>query len=260
MSERDSICASEEKPEEWKPLVGFEGRYEISSYGRVQSLDSLDRLGRRHKGKVLDNARISGRYLYVRLMRECRVVSKAVHIAVLEAFVGPRPTGMHGCHDPDRDTRNNRLSNLRWDTPSANQQDKIRHGTIARGERNGFAKLAVWQVSLAVAAYEHGVLVGSVAKAIGVNRNHVTHLATGKVWSHLRFAPTTESQSKTLRDWASVSQRIGRVRHSLTITKRADKRQMLEREIVSLHDRERDLIAIACTYWDTRIAKLSAIA
>src|SRR5437762_1567770 len=31
---------------------------------------------------------------------------------VLTAFVGPRPTGFHACHFPDRSRGNNRLDNL----------------------------------------------------------------------------------------------------------------------------------------------------
>jgi hypothetical protein len=50
-----------------------------------------------------------------------------MHILVLEAFVGPRPAGMEGCHWDD-DPTNNHLSNLRWDTRSANARDAVRNG------------------------------------------------------------------------------------------------------------------------------------
>jgi len=35
---------------------------------------------------------------------------------------------MEGCHN-NGDKDNNRLSNLRWDTPSSNSLDLVRHGT-----------------------------------------------------------------------------------------------------------------------------------
>jgi hypothetical protein len=50
-----------------------------------------------------------------------------VHILVLEAFRGPRPEGHAACHN-DGDVGNNHLSNLRWDTYSANNLDIVRHG------------------------------------------------------------------------------------------------------------------------------------
>ena len=36
----------------WKDIVGYEGLYQVSSLGRVRSLDVVDRLGRLHKGKI----------------------------------------------------------------------------------------------------------------------------------------------------------------------------------------------------------------
>lgn len=56
-----------------------------------------------------------------------------VYIAplVLTLFTGPRPDGLECCHW-DGDPSNNSLSNLRWDTRSANHMDKRRHGTSGR--------------------------------------------------------------------------------------------------------------------------------
>lgn len=65
-------------------------------------------------------------YLRVSLIRDGRVCSRTVHNLVLMAFVGPCPQGMEGCHYPDPDRANNRLSNLRWDTHSENARDKYR--------------------------------------------------------------------------------------------------------------------------------------
>lgn len=54
-------------------------------------------------------------------------IPRKVHRLVLEAFVGPRPDAYQGCHY-DGDPTNNRLDNLRWDTASANNKDRVRHG------------------------------------------------------------------------------------------------------------------------------------
>lgn len=121
--------------EEWRPVVGYEGRYDVSNLGRVRSVDRevLTRWGPRlRKGKILAasiNQRTgyrvatlsdkqSGRKLYYAL----------VHRLVLEAFVGPCPPGMECCHG-DLDRSNAALSNLRWDTRSANTIDAVNHQT-----------------------------------------------------------------------------------------------------------------------------------
>lgn len=51
-----------------------------------------------------------------------------IHVVILTTFVGPRPSGMEGCHI-NGDPADNRLENLRWDTHASNMQDAIRHGT-----------------------------------------------------------------------------------------------------------------------------------
>lgn len=52
----------------------------------------------------------------------------AIHVLMLESFVGPRPKGMEGCHWDD-DKMNNTLDNLRWGTKADNVQDSVRNGT-----------------------------------------------------------------------------------------------------------------------------------
>jgi hypothetical protein len=84
--------------------------YEVSNWGRVYS----------HKrGKLLKPWANGKEYLFLGISGR----NRPVHQLVLEAFVGPRPSGMEGCHF-DGHSRNNRLMNLRWDTPEANRQDR----------------------------------------------------------------------------------------------------------------------------------------
>ncbi len=116
--------------EQWKTVVGYEGYYEVSDMGRVRSVDRtvVTSLGpRRYRGKILSIATDNNGTMYVQLYRDKKSKPKRVHVMVLESFVGPRPDGMVGCHYDD-DHSNNSLNNLRWDTPSANEQDKIRNG------------------------------------------------------------------------------------------------------------------------------------
>jgi len=125
--------------EEWRAVVGFEGRYEVSSMGRMRSLgrtETFNRLlnnGRRgdvtrtKKTKLLVGSLGSNGYLTVRLKGK----TFTIHRLVLTAFVGARPEGQAACHNDGKST-NNTLSNLRWDTYQANNMDRARHGTWPR--------------------------------------------------------------------------------------------------------------------------------
>lgn len=121
-----------ETTESWRPVVGFEGLYEVSDQGRVRSLDRVT-TGRwgaaAYRGRMLlpDRNNPDG-YERVTLQRAGKRIRRAVHHLVLEAFVGPRPDEAEACHG-DGDPANNVASNLRWDTHSANIRDKRAHGT-----------------------------------------------------------------------------------------------------------------------------------
>lgn len=120
--------------ETWKPVVGYEGYYEVSNHGRLRSLDRIVYAGqgrtRRHSGGNLNPAKGDTGYLEVRLSREGKSKIHKVHRLVLAAFVGPCPPGMEGCHN-DGDRMNANLDNLRWDTRVGNFADKELHGTCA---------------------------------------------------------------------------------------------------------------------------------
>jgi hypothetical protein len=119
--------------EQWRPVVGWEGYYEVSDHGRVRS---VERLVRRKDGRTrAAPSRIlgtpfakTGGYPVVNLWRDNKGRVEKVHRLVLAAFVGPCPEGMEGCHN-DGDPTNSHLDNLRWDTHSGNVQDTIGHGT-----------------------------------------------------------------------------------------------------------------------------------
>lgn len=120
--------------EQWLPVVGWEGYYEVSDHGRVRSVDrkSVFRDGRTMflKGRVLRTVATPYGHLSVGLKRNGTRKTAKVHRLVLEAFVGPAPEGMECCHN-NGDAADNRLGNLRWDSSSANKWDIIKHGRSA---------------------------------------------------------------------------------------------------------------------------------
>lgn len=102
----------------WKPVVGFEGKYEVSNRGRVKSYV-------RKKGELLKPGFSSTGYLTVALGRGN---SRTLHSLVAEAFIGTRPEGYEVLH-ADGTRTNNCVSNLSYGTRADNIQDSIKHGT-----------------------------------------------------------------------------------------------------------------------------------
>lgn len=116
---------------EWRPVVGFEGRYEVSNDGRVRSVDRVDHLGRHWKGRVR-KAQISRGYPAISMTESdtpgARHVVRRIHVLVAEAFIGPRPPGAVTRH-LDGDAQNNHVSNICYGTYGENLRDSVRHGT-----------------------------------------------------------------------------------------------------------------------------------
>ena len=127
--------------EEWRPVVGYEGLYEVSSHGRVKRVTSRvwNRKGYwlTRKERVLKLGRDQDGYLHVTLSKEGKCLTQKVHRHVLKAFVGSPPDGaltrhLNGVRD------DNRLENLAWGTDAENMADMEVHGTRRRGKAHHF--------------------------------------------------------------------------------------------------------------------------
>lgn len=172
--------------EMWKPVVGYEGLYEVSDKGRVKS---LARMSRHPRPVAIPDRLIAGSVSRdgrrrVTLHRDGRQRVVLVHKLVAEAFLGPRPPGME-CRHMDGDCDNNATWNLAYGTAKENAADRERHGNTLRGERHGSSKLTDSQrihiaylrrcarmTQRAVAA-KYGVSQCCIGNAVAYVRDHL---------------------------------------------------------------------------------------
>jgi NUMOD4 motif len=105
--------------ERWRPVVGWEGYYEVSDLGRVRS---VARVAMRRNGsplpirpRVLKPSRTHGGHPAVLLERYPEKRHPLVHTLVLEAFFGLRPDSTAVARHKDGDINNLAASNLTWD-------------------------------------------------------------------------------------------------------------------------------------------------
>lgn len=122
----------------WRPVPGYEGRYQVSNLGRVRSLRTkrvrhasgeVERVRAWFQMKLqLSNRSSSYRkqcikepqpYVSVLLVKNDSKKHINVHRLVMLSFVGPCPQGMCVDHK-DGNKHNNRLSNLEYVTLSEN--------------------------------------------------------------------------------------------------------------------------------------------
>lgn len=171
----------------WKPVVGYEGFYEVSDLGRIRALVRIvkhPRGGtRRYPGKILEPH--EDRYLKVGLSKHGKAMTRRVHQLVMLAFVGPCPTGMQVCHS-DGINHNCALSNLYYGTPKRNCQDRSAHGKTARGTKNHKAVLDEMKVAELRSIYARGAATQrEIATMFGVSQCTVWRTIKGKTWGWL---------------------------------------------------------------------------
>jgi len=175
--------------EEWRPIEGYEGLYEVSNLGQVRSLDRFmngpNGEQRPLKGKLKKPTKNFKGYYIVNLYREGKPATHSVHRLVAIAFLGQPPEGHFVCHGP-KGQQCNEVTNLSWGTPQKNQKDRFRDGTDSRGEKCNLAKLNETQVREIRRLLESTSMTQKeIAEMFGVSRGNIHNINARKTWGHL---------------------------------------------------------------------------
>lgn len=120
--------------ETWKDIEGYEGIYQISTFGRVKALakvvNYIDGRKRKYKELLLNLNRTDGHgYSAVSFYKEGIVTQLRVHRLVAQAFL-PNPLNLPCVNHKDGNPKNNYVNNLEWCTYSENTLDGIKRGSI----------------------------------------------------------------------------------------------------------------------------------
>jgi hypothetical protein len=181
--------------EEWRPVVGYEGLYSVSSLGRVRSEERVvevvaSRSGfrgphqRRVKERVLSASPNNDGHALVLLCVDGTKSVRYVHSLVLEAFIGPRPPGQCALHGPNGSSDNS-LGNLRYGTYGENNgSDRYRDGTMTCGERHPRSRFTEQQVKEIRAS---GLDPARLALRYGVTTSAVRHIRSRRSWKHVTW-------------------------------------------------------------------------
>lgn len=192
----------------WKPIIGYEGVYEVSNLGRLRSLDRLVRqtnqwgtiMVRRFPGKPIAS-RLRNGYPSVTLTSGLGVErTVAVHRLVAEAFVvrtDPAATFVNHINGQKPDVR---AVNLEWVTARGNSQHAVATGLYPWGDRNGSrtkpsrrprgivnsqAKLTDEDVKTIRTLRASGMTLQAIASRFPVNFRSIHGIVNRKTWRHV---------------------------------------------------------------------------
>lgn len=111
--------------EQWQDIPNYDGKYQISNYGRVKSVTRMAWNGHSYREipeKILKQRKWNGRYWQVKLSKNGKVNTFYVHRLVGQAFVEGYEKGLVINHK-DNNGFNNYFGNLEW----ISQKDNVNH-------------------------------------------------------------------------------------------------------------------------------------
>lgn len=171
---------SKEQNEIWKPVIGWEDSYEVSSLGRVRRIKA-GQGARTNRCRSL-KLRKDG-YLEVALQVEGKRKDILVHILVAEAFIGPRKPQFTVNHK-NLDKTDNRPENLEYLTVRENVRHAASAGVMGvTGELNGSAKLTRQKARDIRERHANGDRVSEIARDYGVTHRTIDLVVNGKTWA-----------------------------------------------------------------------------
>ena len=168
--------------ERWRPIVNYEGWYEISDIGRTKRVMKANNT---FVGRILTPRHTRG-YLTIVLHKDGVRGTYLIHRLVIAAFVGPCPDGKQ-VHHKDANKWNNCIENLEYVTSSENALHACKLGLMVNhvGEEHGMSKLTEKNI--------HAIrkLFGTMThKEIGilfnVTRQTITSIYKGDTWSSVK--------------------------------------------------------------------------
>lgn len=120
----------------WKPIIGYEGIYEVSNHGRVRSVEHTvlqtnngTLCKTTYKGKVLKQKTSNNGYKRVHLSKGKENKWFSVHRLVAFAFC-EKADGLNIVNHLDNNPLNNNADNLEWTTYKGNMQHASKQGRM----------------------------------------------------------------------------------------------------------------------------------
>ena len=173
----------------WRPVLGFDGYYEVSSLGQVRGIPravTVRTLYREHQCRIAGRVlapHIRNGYAVLMLYKDNVYDPRKVHRLVAESFhenLEQKPFVAHN----NGIKLDNRSENLRWATAKENVGDRTLHGTDNRGERCANAKLSARDITR-IRALLPMVPQKEIAGIYGVDPSAISHIKRGRNWRYV---------------------------------------------------------------------------
>lgn len=161
----------------WRDIEGYENLYQVSSKGRVRS---LDRVNSNVKGRVLKYGLQDYRYPNVTLHKNGKQISKTIHRLVAIHFVN-NPYDKKQVNHINGIRTDNRMENLEWVSPRENLLHAFDTGlaSATKGKDHPSSRRII-QLDLDGKRIKEYDTVISAAKSLGIRQGNISNCASGR--------------------------------------------------------------------------------
>lgn len=171
----------------WKPIVGFEGLYDVSNKGRVRSIFYHKKRGPlimkfyRHSNYYGDD---DNRYRIVTLWKDKKKHKIFVHVLVATAFL-PNPGEKKEVDHINGVRYDNQVENLRWVTRSENRQNPISKKRMSESHKGRYGAQTshhhkVVQLTTGGDLIKEWESISTAVRALGVRQSGITACCSGR--------------------------------------------------------------------------------
>lgn len=165
--------------ETWKPVVGYEGLYEVSDLGRVKkvarTITQADGTVKKIDERILKQSDSNG-YQIVGLYRNGVSKSNWVHRLVALAFIPNNDQSKTVINHKDENKRNNSVANLEWCTYKYNANYGTRNERVGKSNSKPIQQLDL-KTGLIIATYPS---LTEASLSIGIHWSTISNVAKGR--------------------------------------------------------------------------------
>ena len=164
----------------WRPVEGYLGLYEVSSCGRIRSLERMKWCGL-HGGcyiavpeKILKTRKSRNGYTCVNLYKDGKMKTHKVHRLVSVAFI-PNPNNLPEVNHKDEDKENNHVDNLEWCTPKYN----VNYGTGTERMAEKHRK-PIYSVDRETGLITYWESIAEASRQLGISKGNICSCLKGR--------------------------------------------------------------------------------
>lgn len=170
--------------EEWRPVVGYEGLYEVSNMGNVKSVERMKWNGKSYykaPERILKAGKDSGGYLQVHLCKDGKIKQCLVHRLVAAAFI-ENPNNLLCINHKDENPKNNCVQNLEWCSYSYNNTYNDKAKKIGKKVAES-RKKPLYSINKVSGLITYWTSAKEAGRVLGIDPSSITKCCKGKLKS-----------------------------------------------------------------------------